>query len=198
LLLAIFIDFLFDQKKRGVRITAYVSVTAITLLTLLYTCVCISPFWQKDPRVACANWIIENIPKGSGVTWAPRHQPFNWSVPGTRIAPYLFKEFPRQAEPGKEQYLLVSPRVKGIFKKHPPSRKIIPKEWFPTQPPTKQEILLFYEINQGGGKNVELVKSFSSYPSFCGITLKAFGESPTTSTTFACKNVQLFKLKRVR
>ena len=101
LLLSVFIDFLLSHRNIYVKATVAVLFSAGVLITLLYTCVCISPFWQEDPRVTCANWIIENVPAGSGVTWAPRHQPYNWAVPGTRIAPYLFQKFPRQAQPGK-------------------------------------------------------------------------------------------------
>ena len=196
LLLAIAADFLLSVRSRTLRIAIYISADLVILTSLLYTCINISPFWQEDPRVACAKWIMNNVPEGSGVTWAPRHQPYNWAVPGTRIAPELFKQFPRQAEPGKDQYFIVSPNVSGIFRKHPPTRKVVPSEWFPTQPPTQQEVLFFYEVNQGGGPTLEQVKSFSSTPAFLGITLKLFGESPHASPTFACKDVQLFKIRK--
>lgn len=198
LLLSISIDALLNLQNRYLRIATVVSLLAVIAISLLYTCVCISPFWQEDARVKCANWIVDNAPQGSGVSWAPRHNPYNWAVPGTRIAPYLFKKFPRQAKSGKHQYFIIAPKVRGIFKKHPPTRKIVPAEWFPVQPPTRQEILFFHELNQGGGENLELVKKFKSPPKFMGITLKFFGEHMHTHTTFASNNVELFKTRKVR
>ena len=196
MMLALFIDFLLGHQKRAVRLPAYVLTVFIISISLLYTCICISPFWQKDPRVACAEWIMKNVPEGSGVTWAPRHNIYDWAVPGTRIAPSLFKQFPRQAKPGKDQYFIVSPNVKRVFKKHPPTRKIIPSEWFPAKPPTQMEILFFYEINQGGGPHIEHVKNFYATPRFLGLTLKLFHENIHANPTFACKNVEVFKLKK--
>ena len=112
LLLSIAIDALLNVQNRYLRVGTIVSTIAIMCISLLYTCICVSPFWQEDPRVTCAKWIIDNVPKGSGVTWGPRHQPYNWAVPGTRIAPYLFEQFPRQAQAGKDQYFIIAPKIK--------------------------------------------------------------------------------------
>jgi hypothetical protein len=196
LLLSIFFDYLLWHQKKLIRIPANVLTILIVLISLLYTCISISSFWRGDPRVTCAKWIMENVPKGSGVTWGPRHNPYNWVVPGTRIAPYLFKEFPRQAEPGKDQYFIISPKLKSVFKKHPPTRKVVPSEWFPAKPPTQQEILFYYEINQGGGPHIEHVKSFRATPQFMYLTFKLFNKYVHATPTYASQNVELYKLRK--
>ena len=195
ILLAVALDTLLTHPKRPVRITTYILSACIMSVSLLYTCINVSTFWQEDPRVTCAEWIMNNVPKGSGVAWGPRHNSYNWAVPGMRIAPSLFQSFPRQAEPGKDQYFIISPKLKSVFKQHPPTRTIVPSEWFPAQPPTQQELQFYYEINQGGGPNLEQIKRFYSTPSFLGITLKVFGEYLHTSPTFAAQNVELYKVR---
>ena len=193
LLLSLLLDYLLSYRNRYFLAAMYITGCATILISLLYTCVCISTFWQEDPRITCTKWMMENIPEGSGVIWAPRTT--NWMVPGVRIAPSLFKQFPRQPENGKDLYFLVSPSTASIFKKHPPTKKIVPSEWFPSQPPSQQELLFYYEVNQGGGLNIELVKKFFPTPRFLGLTLKAFFEYPHTDTTYASRSVYLFKLK---
>lgn len=139
---------------------------------------------------------MENVPPGSGVTWAPRTS--NWAVPGGRISPELFEAYPRQPEPGKYQYIIASRSKLGTFKKHPPARKIVPSEWFPSKPPTMMELNLYYEMNQGGGPNLSFVKSFHTKSRFLGLDLTLFGQSATRETTFANLAVKLFRFNKPR
>lgn len=193
--LAILADYLLSLRVKAVRIASIACLSLAVLASLLYTCISVSPFWMADPRYACAEWIMDNVPKGSGVTWAPRHSAYNWSVPGTRIAGFLFKEYPRLAEPGKYQYLIASPIVLGVYKQHPPDRKIVPEEWFPGTPPSQQELELFYQLNEGGGDQWQRVEAFRSKPQFLGLTYKIFGEPEGQEPTVACKKVFLYKSK---
>ena len=114
----------------------------------LYTLIFISPFWKSDARILCSEWIKANVPAGSGVTWAPRTH--NWMLPGLVVDPSLFEKYPRIAEKGKDQYILAARGLMQTFKSHPPSKPIDPKEWFPANPPSMEELVLYAEMNAGG------------------------------------------------
>jgi 4-amino-4-deoxy-L-arabinose transferase-like glycosyltransferase len=196
LLTALAFDTVLGHPKRWLRISTACGYLFIVIMALLYTCIYISPFWQPDARVECGKWIMENAPPGSGVAWAPRTA--NWMVPGNRIFPVLFKSFPRQPQPGKYQYLIAANSTLATFKNHPPSRKIVPSEWFPAQPPSKQELNLYAEMNDGGGPSLSLVKKFSTKPSFLGLDLRLYGRYPNISPTFANRSVTLFRFNQPR
>jgi hypothetical protein len=115
-------------------------------------------------------------------------------APGQIITPWLFKLYPRKAEPGKEQYIIAANRRMNTFKKHPPTRKIVPSEWFPNEPPTMAELMLYAEMNNGGGPNLTLVKEFRTKPSFLGLDFRLFGLDPNQDTTSANQAVTLFRV----
>ncbi len=191
LLIATMFDYIWTGQKKWLRITGTIVYISLTILAILYTCINTSPFWKPDARIDCANWIKANVPIGSGITWAPRT--YTWMAPGKTIAPWLFELYPRKAEPGKTQYIITPNRRMRTFKKHPPTRKIIPSEWFPAKPPTMTELILYAEMNNGGGPNLALVKEFRSKPSFLGLDLRLFGEDPNQDTSFANQAVTLFR-----
>ncbi|GAG63247.1 unnamed protein product, partial [marine sediment metagenome] len=117
MLIAVLFDKVFGSEKKYLRIAGIVVFVIVTIMATLYTCIAISPFWKDDARVMCSNWIQANVPKDSGVTWAPRTP--HWAAPGEWVAPSLFKSYPRRAEHGKDQYIIVTKRNLEIFKKHP-------------------------------------------------------------------------------
>jgi len=193
MLTAVLFDKVFGSEKKYLRLAGIVVFVIVTILATLYTCIAASPFWKPDARVMCSNWIQANVPKGSGVTWAPRTP--HWAAPGEWVAPSLFKSYPRRAEPGKDQYIIVTKRNLEIFKKHPPTKPVISREWFPNQPPSMQELLLYAEMNAGGGNNLQIVKKFENSPSFLRLDLGFFAMDPETETTSANRAVVLFKVK---
>jgi predicted membrane protein len=164
----------------------------LLVVELIYSCIFASPFWKPDARIECANWIKANVPLGSGVTWAPRT--YNWMAPGKVVAPWLFQLYPRNPEQGKAQYIIAANAQMNIFKKHPPTRKIVPIEWFPTEPPTEDELRFYAEINAGGGPNLTLVKEFHTKPSFLGLDLRLFAMEPIQDTSSANRAVTLFRV----
>ena len=196
MLMGIFFDELLRKQKRFLRVGGAVTYAALFVLATLYTCICISPFCKPDARVLCSKWIKANVPEGSGVTWAPRTP--KWAAPGNWVEPSLFKTYPRKAQPGKNQYIIACRRTLNIFKKHPPTKRIVPREGFPTKPPSREEVMLYAEMNAGGGRNLELVKEFFAKPSFLGFALRLFGIDPNTDTTFANQSDSLYRMKETR
>jgi hypothetical protein len=196
MLIAIALEVGTKNRRQWIRVTCWIVFVFLMVSEILYTCIAISPFWKPDARVKCSKWIMANVPSGSGVTWAPRTA--DWAVPGMRISPSLFKAFPRRPEPGKYQYIIADNTKLTTFKKHPPTRKIVPSEWFPAKPPTMAELMLYAEMNNGGGPNLDLVKKFQTKPSFLGLDLTLFGQSPSKDLTFANRGVTLFRLKEPR
>ncbi|MBA7482813.1 hypothetical protein ES707_18312 [subsurface metagenome] len=193
LILAVALAELIQSKKKWLRPAGCTVFILLLAVETLYTCVWISPFWKPDARVQCGRWIMENVPPGSGVTWAPRTS--NWTAPGTRIVPELFKKFPRKAKAGADQYIIASNSKMEIFSKHPPTRPVVASEWFPQQPPSMQELLLYFEMNTGKGTFLSQVREFENRAGFLGFDLSWFGFDPNTETTFANRAVTLFKVK---
>ena len=192
MLIGFFFDGILATNRIWLRITAGIVYLVLIVMAVLYTCINISPFWKPDARIQCANWIKENVPLGSGVTWAPRT--YSWMVPGQLIAPELFKTYPRKPQPGKYLYVIAANRRMRTFKKHPPTRKIVPSEWFPTKPPTMTELILYDEMNNDGGPNLTLVKKFYTRPSFLGLDSRLFGMEQIRDTTCANQAVTLFRI----
>ncbi|MHC4789900.1 MAG: glycosyltransferase family 39 protein [Planctomycetota bacterium] len=192
LMTSIALGALLEKSNPRIKTVCYVVFVLIIAFGLLYTCIFISPYWKPDARTECSNWIKANIPQGSGITWAPRT--YNWMAPGQIITPWLFKLYPRKAEPGKEQYIIAANRRMNTFKKHPPTRKIVPSEWFPSEPPTMAELMLYAEMNNAGGPNLTLVKEFRTKPSFLGLDFRLFGLDPNQDTTSANQTVTLFRV----
>ncbi len=189
-------QFIFS-RYRWLKVSTWVIIIFLSLSGLIYSCITISPFWKHDGRVDCANWIMENVPAGSGVTWAPRTH--NWNVPGTRIVPELFQRYPREAEPGKYQYVIAAHNWLGIFRKHPPSRPIDPKEWFPSNPPSMGELQLYAEMIAGEGPNLTKVKVFpAAKPSFLGLDFSMFGMLMPPASTNASWGVTLYRFTNPR
>ena len=166
---------------------------ALLLITgALYTLICISPFWRPESRNQCAQWLIANAPPGSGVAAAPA-TPL-WSRPQW-IMPQLTKTFARTAQPDRPQFIIASDRSLKIFTRHPPSRPIVPKEWYPSSVPSRRTLLLYDAMNRGGSRNLVLVKEFACKPSFIGLDLRFFFEAPNQDTSFANHAVKVFRLQ---
>ena len=178
------------NRRRGVRVVGWVVCVFLLGSGLLYTCICISPFWQEEARLRCSKWIQANVTAGSGVTAAP-HTPM-WLNPAAMVSPDLSRKFPRQASSGKAQYLIVCARSLRKFAKHPPWRAIVPSEWFPQPPPPTGVLRLYEEMIKGGAANLRLVKEFRARPSFLGLDLRWFARAPDQDTTFANQAVSLF------
>jgi len=194
LLFAVALADLFNSNKKPLKLGACSALAVLIIIELLYTCAWISPFWKPDARVRCGRWILENVPRNCGVTWAPRTP--NWAAPGMRIIPELFQTYPRQPRPGGDQYIIAARSRLKIFEKHPPSKPVVPEEWFPQQPPSMSELVLYAQMNAGGGPNIELLKKFHAKPSFLGIDLRVFAMDPDRDTTFANQSVTLFRLRK--
>jgi len=196
LILAATLVLLVENRRGWVRLTASLVGVFLVFSSLLYTCICISPFWQEEARLACSKWIKANLPAGSGVAAAP-HTPM-WLNPGAMVDGDLALQFPQQARPGMDQYIIACGRSLKKFTKHPPCRPIVPSEWFPQQPPSRQDLLLYAEMNNGGGRFLSLVKEFRARPSFLGLDLRWFGREPDQDTTFANQAVSLFRLNTAK
>ena len=192
LILSVGLEAMVCSHRKYLRFGGFALFLFLFVMELIYCCIWISPFWRPDARVECGNWIKANVPSGSGVAWAPRTPV--WGAPGGVVEPSLFEVYPRNAETGKEQYIIAARSRLNIFKKHPPYKKIVPSEWFPSEPPTMAELKLYAEMNKGGGPNLTLVKEFSTKPSFLGLDLRLFGLDPNEDTTFANRSVSLFRL----
>ena len=134
---------------------------------ILYTCITISPLWRPDSIFEFTKWVKANIPTDNGLIWAPICKP---DMSLARI-------YPRRPAPGKDLYIIAYNSVMRRFKKHPLSREIVPSEWFPAQPPTKETLMLYAEMNAGGGPNLTLVKRFYREPSFLGLDCRLFLQS---------------------
>ena len=184
-----------DSRRRHLRVGSWCVFTLLMVSALLYSCIAMSPYWKPDGRVECGKWIIENVPDGSGVTWAPRTS--DWTVPGNRVFPELFKKFSRKAESGKYQYIIAGQPKLGTFRRHPPEKPVVASEWFPSKPPTIQELRLYAEMNAGEGPNLVLVKKFNrASPSFLGLTPRLFFTNSNISATHANCGVNLYRFKR--
>jgi len=173
------------NRRRWLRAACWITFAFLTVSGTLYTCICISPFWKPNARVQCTKWIKANIPTGSGIAGAQ-----GYTVPSA-----LRSIYPHKAEPGKDQYIIALKGMMDLFKKHPPHRKIIPSEWFPSEPPTMIVLLLYAEMNAGGGPNLSLVKEFYTKPSFLGLDLSLFGQPINRETSLANRTVTLFRFK---
>lgn len=193
LLVATAMDSLMGHAKKAVGLCAGWVYVFIVSSAVLYTCICISPFWKTDGREECARYIMANVPPGHRVANAP-YTPI-WVVPGGMVTPYpeLMDMYRRKGEPGKATYIVGSVRSLNIFKKHPPTRPINAEEWFPNQPPPRDVLLLYDAMNTGKWKNLTMVKEFRGKPSFLGMDLRLFFEAPEKDTTFANQAVRLFK-----
>jgi hypothetical protein len=196
LLLSVGLSILLENRRKLIKYTGYIILVLLLCIEMLYTCIYISPFWKPDARTECSKWIKANVPKGSGVTWAPR-TPI-WAAPGKVVDPSLFKLYPQNATKNREQYIIAAISRLNIFKKHPPFRPVVPSEWFPQKPPSKNELILYHEMNQENGQHLTLVKKFHAKPGFWGCDLRLFGLNPNTDTTFANQSVSLFKFKGVQ
>ncbi len=183
-----------EYKKHWAKVTAFVLYAFLIITGSLYTLIWISPYWKTDARILCSRWIKANVSQDSGVTWAPRTH--KWMLPGRVVDPSLFKMYPRQARPDKDQYIMASKNMMNVFKKHPPFKPVNPDDWFPSKPPTMNELLIYAEMNNGGGPNLKLVKEFSTKPSFLGLDLRLFGLRPVQDTTSANWAVSLFRVNR--
>lgn len=192
ILTAVMLSEISDSPKFILKTISWFVFIIMAASGLIYSLIVISPCWKPDARLLCSRWIKENVPAGSGVTWAPRTH--KWMAPGVVIEPDLFAKFPQRPIAGREQYIIAAKSVMDIFKKHPPGEKINPDDWFPSQPPSLEELVLYYEMNQGGGRNIQKVKEFFQKPSFLGMDLSLFAQDPNQDTTCANWAVTLFKI----
>ena len=192
LIIAVALEY-FLRSPRPVRRWCARALCAFLLITgALYTLICISPFWRPEARIQCARWLIANAPPGSGIAAAP--QTPMWSQPQW-IMPQLTKTFAPAAQPGRPQFIIASVRSLEIFTRHPPSRPIVPREWYPSARPDRRTLLLYEAMNRGGSRNLVLVAEFACKPSFAGLDLSIFGEAPDQDTSFANHALKVFRLQ---
>jgi 4-amino-4-deoxy-L-arabinose transferase-like glycosyltransferase len=168
------------------RTTCWAIFVFLVIGGTLYTCITISPLWRPDSIFECAKWIKANISTDNGLIWAPICKP---DMSLARI-------YPREPAPGKDLYIIAINSAMLRFKKHPPSRKIVPSEWFPAQPPTMETLMLYAEMNAGGGPNLTLVKRFWREPSFLGLDCRLFLQSPGQKRIMADRGVTLFRFNK--
>jgi len=192
LLISIGLAVAMENPKRWLRLTSFIVYGLIIVMGCLYTLIWISPHWKTDARLQCSRWIKTNIPRGSGIVWAPRTH--KWMLPGGVVDPSLFRMYPRKAEPGKVQYIMGAHKIMDAFKEHPPYEPVDPCDWFPSEPPTKNQLILYHEMNNGGGPNLTLIKEFYTKPSFLGLDLRLFGLKAIQDTTYASQGVSLFRV----
>ena len=168
------------------RTACWAAFVFLVIGGILYTCITISPLWRPDSIFEFTKWIKANIPTDNGLIWAPICKP-DMS---------LARMYPRRPALGKNLYIIAYNSAMLRFKKHPPSRKIVPSEWFPAQPPTKETFMLYAEMNAGGGPNLTLVKRFYRKPSFLGLDCRLFLQSPGQKRVIANRGVTLFRFNR--
>jgi hypothetical protein len=188
MLIAVALDAGTRSRVRRLRVPCWAGFVFLALGGILYTCITISPLWRPDPVLECSRWMKANISRDNGLTSM---------YPAPRLDKCLANIYPVKAPPGKEQYILVQHSLMRRFRKHPPSRKIVPSEWFPKkEPPPMYIIMLYAEMNAGGGSNVPLVKEFYPKPSFLGLDSRLFFQTPGEVRIMASRGVSLFKLRR--
>jgi hypothetical protein len=188
MLIAVALDAGTKSRLRRLRAPCWAAFVFLAVGGTLYTCITISPLWRPDPVLECAKWMKANISRDSGLTWM---------YPAPRLDKCLANIYPVKAPPGKEQYIVVQQAQMRKFRKHPPSRKIIPSEWFPKQPPPIEIIVLYAEMNAGGGPNVSLVKEFYPKPSFIGLDSRLFFQTPGEVRIMPSRGRTLFRLNRM-
>ncbi|HUT29815.1 MAG TPA: hypothetical protein VMX13_08485 [Sedimentisphaerales bacterium] len=176
-------------KSRIVRLRffGWAAFVFLTIGGILYTCITISPLWRPDPMLECSKWIKANVPRDNGLSWM---------YPSPRLDKSLANIYPVNAPPGKDQYIVVKHGEMRTFTQHPPTRQIVPSEWFPKQPPSMEILVLYAQMNAGGGPDVTLVKDFYPKPSFLGLDSRLFFQTPGRLRIMASRGISLFRLNR--
>jgi hypothetical protein len=176
-------------RSRVVRLRffGWAAFVFLTIGGILYTCITISPLWRPDPMLECSKWIKANVTRDNGL---------GWMYPSPRLDKALANIYPVKAPAGKDQYIVVKHGEMRTFKKHPPSRRIVPSEWFPKQPPSMEIFVLYAQMNAGGGPDVTLVKDFYPKPSFLGLDSRLFLQAPGRLRIMASRGISLFRLNR--
>ena len=147
----------------------------------------ISPLWRPDLALECANRIRANVPADSGLALAQ----FN------AVDKELANVYSRRTAAGKDQYIIASDTIMRRFAKYHAHRRIVPDEWFPSNPPSTAVLALYAEMNIVGGPNLTLVKEFYRAPRFQGMDSRLFLHSAHGTHIMANRDVTLFRFKKV-
>ena len=182
-----------NRMRRGVLMGIYAVVMG---LALLYTLVCISPFWKPEARLQCARWLQEHMGPRDGVAATPMTPA--WCIPGALVGREALTGVRNQALAGGTQYLMAAYRSLAVFKKHPPGERINPNEWFYGHPPDQRTLALYGELNSGDSPYFTVVKDFFARPEFMGVDLRMFFQKPDQETTYGNRGVVLFKVNTQR
>jgi hypothetical protein len=188
MLVAVALDVGTKSRVVRLRFFGWAAFVFLTVGGILYTCITISPLWRPDPMLECSKWVKANITRDNNG--------LSWMYPSPRLDKSLANIYPVKAPPGKDQYIVVKHGEMRTFTQHPPSRQIVPSEWFPKQPPSMEILVLYAQMNAGGGPNVTLIKDFYPKPSFLGLDSRFFLQTPGRLQIMASRGVSLFRLNR--
>ena len=181
-----------SDKRHNRRVMLIASFVLVLVVAMLYTLICISPFWKPESRLQCARWLAANLNDGDGVTATPMTPA--WCIPGALVGRAELTGVRPVAAAGHTQYLMAAHRSLNVFKKHLPGKPVNPAEWFYGTPPDQRTLQLYAELNNPHTPYFTTVHDFFARPEFLGMDLRLFFQGPDQETTYANRGVTLFKV----